>query len=73
MNHSMAIEIQRTGIRLMVVGIRCLGDNLDTKTAHSHQWKTTKIPQGLWKALQMDKSLETTSTQRKDFGLMAVS
>ena len=42
-DYLMAIGIQQTGIRSIGVALQCLGDNLDTETAHSYQWKTTKI------------------------------
>ena len=69
----------------MAISIRCLGDNLDTADGdqtdgyrHSADEFSSRAeanyshPQGLRKALQMGKSLETTSMQRTDFGLMAV-
>ena len=45
MNYSMAVVIQRMGIRLMAVGIQCLSDNSDTETTHSYQQKMTKTLQ----------------------------
>ena len=36
------IRIQRIGVRSMVVRLQCLGDNPDTETAHSYQWKMIK-------------------------------
>ena len=58
--------MKQTGIRLMAADTQWMDIGSRVEANGSH-------PQGLRKALQMDKSLETTSTQRKDFGLMAVS
>ena len=63
-NYSMAIGIQQTGVRPMAVGIWCLGDNLDTETAHSYQWKMTKTQ-------QMGIRLMVAGTQWMNFGSRA--
>ena len=63
-NYPMAMGIQRTGVKLMVVGLRCLGDNPDIKTAHSYKWKQKKMQ-------QMRIRLIAIGTYRTNFGLRA--
>ena len=59
-------KTQRMGIRLMAVSTQQTNFGLRAEANCSH-------PQGLNNALQMGKSLETTSMQWIDFGLMVMS
>ena len=42
-DYPMAMGIQQMRIRLMAVGTRCSGDDLDTEATCSYQQKTTKM------------------------------
>ena len=45
MDYLIAMRIKQTGIRPIVVGTQCSGDNLDTEATRSCQWKMTKMQQ----------------------------